>query len=123
MGSVRHGKGGDAKTWIPSSRLDPREWQNQASPRVLVPFSKGFAFSVLPEDKATGDMDTQWAANIATQDSRDKLTVSKRMVEKGLAKANVLPIILALKDNPSRNDAAPNEISISPTIHQKKSLQ
>jgi transcription factor SPN1 len=53
--------------------------------RVRVPFSKGFQYSVRPENKVTGDVDKRRAVGGPTQDTRGKL--SKRMVEKGRAKS------------------------------------
>lgn len=53
--------------------------------RVRVPFSKGFQYSVRPEDKVTGDIDKRRVMVAPTQDTRGKL--SQRMVEKGRAKA------------------------------------
>jgi transcription factor SPN1 len=50
-----------------------------------VPFSKGFQYSVRPENKVTGDVDKRRAVGGPTQDTRGKL--SKRMVEKGRAKS------------------------------------
>ena len=51
--------------------------------RVRVPFSKGFAFSVRPEDRHTADMGSPQQQQMARKDTRGKL--SKRMLEKGRA--------------------------------------
>ena len=48
--------------------------------RVRVPYSKGFQFSVRPESRTTGDVDTRRVPAAASNDARGKL--SKRMVEK-----------------------------------------
>ncbi|KAL3894073.1 MAG: hypothetical protein SGARI_007856 [Bacillariaceae sp.] len=53
--------------------------------RVRVPFSKGFQYSVRPENKVTGDVDKRRQTTGPTHDTRGKL--SKRMVEKGRAKS------------------------------------
>ena len=53
--------------------------------RVRVPFSKGFQYSVRPENKVTGDVDNRRLVSAPTQDARGKL--GKRMVEKGRAKS------------------------------------
>jgi len=51
--------------------------------RVRVPFSKGFQYSVRPQNKMTGDVDTRRQQTAPTQDARGKL--GKRMTEKGRA--------------------------------------
>jgi transcription factor SPN1 len=51
--------------------------------RVRVPFSKGFAFSVRPESRATASPEKRSDTSRVSQDNRSKL--SKRMVEKGRA--------------------------------------
>ncbi|OEU22286.1 IWS1_C-domain-containing protein [Fragilariopsis cylindrus CCMP1102] len=54
--------------------------------RVRIPYSKGFQYSVRPENRITGDMDKRRDTTAGpSQDSRGKL--SKRMVEKGRAKS------------------------------------
>ncbi|KAG7366429.1 TFIIS helical bundle-like domain containing protein [Nitzschia inconspicua] len=53
--------------------------------RVRVPFSKGFQYSVRPENKVSGDVDKRRLVGGPTQDTRGKL--SRRMVEKGRTKS------------------------------------
>lgn len=51
--------------------------------RVRVPFSKGFQYSVRPENRTVGEVDKRRVQAPPTQDARGKL--GKRMVEKGRA--------------------------------------
>jgi transcription factor SPN1 len=53
--------------------------------RVRVPFSKGFQYSIRPENKLTGDVDKRRLVAGPTQDTRGKL--SRRIVEKGRTKS------------------------------------
>ena len=54
--------------------------------RVRIPYSKGFQYSVRPQNKVTGDFDKRRDTTAGpTQDSRGKL--SKRMIEKGRTKS------------------------------------
>lgn len=54
--------------------------------RVRIPYSKGFQYSIRPENRVAGDFDKRRDTTAGpTQDSRGKL--SKRMVEKGRAKS------------------------------------
>lgn len=85
LGSVHRGKGGEGQDLDSLIKAGSQGKMKTGITRVRVPFSKGFAYSVRPEDKATGDTDNRRAAVATTQDSRGKL--SKRMVEKGRTKA------------------------------------
>jgi len=53
--------------------------------RVRIPYSKGFQYSVRPENRVIGDFDKRRESGGPTQDSRGKL--SKRIVEKGRKKS------------------------------------
>jgi len=54
--------------------------------RVRIPFSKGFQYSVRPENRVTGDFDKRRDTTAGpSSDSRGKL--SKRMIEKGRTKS------------------------------------
>lgn len=82
MGGHRGGRDQDLNSLIQSGSKGKTE---TGINRVRVPFSKGFQYSVRPENKVTGDVDKRRAQGGPTQDTRGKL--SKRMVEKGRAKA------------------------------------
>ncbi|KAL3904174.1 MAG: hypothetical protein SGILL_010169, partial [Bacillariaceae sp.] len=82
LGGHRGGKDQDFESLIAHGSLGKRE---DAITRVRVPYSKGFQYSVRPENKVTGDVDARRQLGGPTQDTRGKL--SKRMVEKGRTKS------------------------------------
>jgi transcription factor SPN1 len=81
MGAHRGGRDQDINSLIQSGSKGMAE---SGINRVRVPYSKGFQYSVRPENKVTGDVDKRRVVGGPTQDTRGKL--SKRMVEKGRAK-------------------------------------
>ena len=83
MRGHRGGKDQDLNSLIQSGARGKTE---SGINRVRIPYSKGFQYSVRPENRITGDIDKRRDTTAGpTQDSRGKL--SKRMVEKGRAKS------------------------------------
>jgi transcription factor SPN1 len=82
MGGHRGGRDQDLNSLIKSGAKGKTE---SGINRVRVPFSKGFQYSVRPENKVTGDVDKRRMMGGPTADTRGKL--SKRMVEKGRVKS------------------------------------
>lgn len=83
MRGHRGGKDQDLNSLIQSGAKGKSE---SGINRVRIPFSKGFQYSVRPENRVTGDFDKRRDTTAApTQDSRGKL--SKRMIEKGRTKS------------------------------------
>mmetsp|Transcript_24553 Transcript_24553/g.67783 ORF Transcript_24553/g.67783 Transcript_24553/m.67783 type:complete len:512 (-) Transcript_24553:1208-2743(-) len=83
MRGHRGGKDQDLNSLIQSGAKGKTE---SGINRVRIPYSKGFQYSVRPENRTTGDIDKRRDTNTgSTQDSRGKL--SKRMVEKGRTKS------------------------------------
>ena len=83
MKSHRGGKGQDLNSLIRSGAQGKSE---TGLNRVRVPYSKGFQYSIRPENRVTGDVDKRRDTTQGpTQDSRGKL--SKRMIEKGRTKS------------------------------------
>jgi len=83
MRGHRGGKDQDLNSLIQSGTRGKTE---SGINRVRIPYSKGFQYSVRPENRVAGDFDKRRDTTAGpTQDSRGKL--SKRMVEKGRAKS------------------------------------
>ena len=83
MRGHRGGKDQDLNSLIQSGAKGKTE---SGINRVRIPYSKGFQYSVRPENRVTGDFDKRRDTTAGpTQDSRGKL--SKRMVEKGRTKS------------------------------------
>eukprot|EP00536_Pseudo-nitzschia_multiseries_P017627 jgi/Psemu1/225920/e_gw1.1689.11.1 len=82
MRGHRGGKDQDLNSLIQSGTKGKTE---SGINRVRIPYSRGFQFSVRPENRTTGDIDKRRDISGPTQDSRGKL--SKRMVEKGRTKS------------------------------------
>ena len=83
MRSHRGGKDQDLNSLIQSGAKGKTE---SGINRVRIPYSKGFQYSVRPENRVAGDFDKRRDTTAGpTQDSRGKL--SKRMVEKGRTKS------------------------------------
>lgn len=76
----RGGKGQDLNSLINSGSKGKTE---SGINRVRVPFSKGFQYSVRPQNRTGGAVDNRRQVSGPTQDARGKL--GKRMVEKGRA--------------------------------------
>lgn len=81
MRGHRGGKDQDLNSLIQSGAKGKTE---SGINRVRIPYSKGFQYSVRPENRTMGDIDKRRDTGGPTHDSRGKL--SKRMLEKGRAK-------------------------------------
>lgn len=83
MRGHRGGKDQDLNSLIQSGAKGKTE---SGINRVRIPYSKGFQYSVRPENRTMGDIDKRRDTSAGpTQDSRDKLR--KRMIEKGRTKS------------------------------------
>ncbi|VEU42350.1 unnamed protein product [Pseudo-nitzschia multistriata] len=82
MRGHRGGKDQDLNSLIQSGAKGKSE---SGINRVRIPYSRGFQYSVRPENRTMGDIDKRRDTSGPSQDSRGKL--SKRMLEKGRAKS------------------------------------